>query len=143
MAERAMAGGAHLVDDTYNANPQSMRSALESLVRLTGDGRSVAILGDMGELGETSAAAHRQVGQLTAELGIDQLFVLGSYARRVAEGARAAGMEADRVHVEDGHAQVGESVQAFVQAGDWVLVEGSRAMQMERLVNILAAEEKN
>ncbi|MCS5637918.1 MAG: UDP-N-acetylmuramoyl-tripeptide--D-alanyl-D-alanine ligase [Myxococcota bacterium] len=143
MAERAMAGGAHLVDDTYNANPQSMRSALESLVRLTGDGRSVAILGDMGELGETSAAAHRQVGQLTAELGIDQLFVLGSHARRVAEGARAAGMEADRVHIEEGHTQLCESVQAFVRAGDWVLVKGSRAMQMERLVNILAAEEKN
>ena len=143
MATRSMPGGGHLVDDTYNANPQSMRSALETLARLKTAGRNIAILGDMGELGDASEKAHRQVGQLAAELGIDRLFLLGEKSRWVAEEALAGGMEAGNVQLENELEKIAESVRELVQTGDWVLVKGSRAMQMERLVNILAAEETN
>jgi UDP-N-acetylmuramoyl-tripeptide--D-alanyl-D-alanine ligase len=120
-----------------------MRSALETLARLKSAGRNIAILGDMGELGDASEKAHRQVGQLAAELRIDRLFLLGEKSRWVAEEALAGGMEAGNVHLGNELEKIAQSVRELVQAGDWVLVKGSRAMQMERLVNILAAEETN
>lgn len=143
MASLRLAVGGQLVDDTYNANPQSMRSALESLVRLEGDGRSIAVLGEMGELGASSHEAHREIGQLASELGIDRLFVLGENAQWIADGALEAGMSEGAVIVETEHEKITESIGRFLRAGDRVLVKGSRAMQMERIVENLAAEEKD
>jgi UDP-N-acetylmuramoyl-tripeptide--D-alanyl-D-alanine ligase len=143
MVKRTTLGGANLVDDTYNANPQSVQTALESLVNLKANGRSIAILGDMGELGDASERAHRQLGRLSAELGIDELFVLGEDARWIAEEALASGMAPGSVHVEKEHQAIGQSVEQIAGPGDWILVKGSRAMKMERLVEILASEEKN
>lgn len=143
MVGRTMPGGGRLIDDTYNANPQSMRSALENLVRLGADGRCLAVLGDMGELGDASEESHRTLGRLAAALGIHQLFLLGENAHWVAEDAVAGGMREDSIHVEKEQESIGRSVQKFTQLGDWVLVKGSRAMHMERLVEILASEENN
>ncbi|MCS5635610.1 MAG: UDP-N-acetylmuramoyl-tripeptide--D-alanyl-D-alanine ligase [Myxococcota bacterium] len=143
MAKRTTREGANLVDDTYNANPQSMQSALECLVDLKAKGRGIAILGDMGELGDTSEQAHRQLGRLSAQLGVDELFVLGENAQWIAEEALASGMAPGAVHVEKEHEAIGQSVQQLAGPGDWILVKGSRAMKMERLVEILASEEKN
>ena len=131
------------MDDTYNANPQSMQSALESLVGLKSKGRGIAVLGDMGELGDASEEAHRQLGRLSARLGVDELFILGENAAWVAEEALASGMASANVHVEKEHETIGQSIQELAGPGDWVLVKGSRAMKMERLVEILASEEKN
>lgn len=143
MATRPMVGGGHVIDDTYNANPQSMQSALETLTGLDGSGRKIAIVGSMGELGDASEEAHRRVGQLAGKLGVDELFAVGENAHLVAEEALAAGMKSGRVHIAETAEQVGESVLERVRAGDWVLVKGSRAMRMERLVARLAAEEIN
>jgi UDP-N-acetylmuramoyl-tripeptide--D-alanyl-D-alanine ligase len=143
MVGRAMPGGGHLVDDTYNANPQSMRSAMENLVRLGVDGRCMAILGDMGELGDASEESHRSLGRLAAQLGIDQLFLLGENARWVAEEALAGGMSQSAIQIDMERTTLAQSVLEVVQPGDWVLVKGSRAMHMERLVDILTAEERN
>jgi len=143
MAKRTTLGGANLVDDTYNANPQSMQSALESLVGLKSNGRGIAVLGDMGELGEASEEAHRQLGRLSARLGVDELFILGENAAWVAEEALASGMASANVHIEEEHETIGQSIQELAGPGDWVLIKGSRAMKMERLVEILASEEKN
>jgi UDP-N-acetylmuramyl pentapeptide synthase len=143
MDGRTMPGGGRLIDDTYNANPQSMRSALENLVRLGADGRCLAVLGDMSELGDSSEESHRRLGRLAAELGIHQLFLLGENAHWVAEDAAAGGMMEDSIHVEKEQESIGRSVQQFARLGDWVLIKGSRAMQMERLVEILATEENN
>ncbi len=143
MVGRKMAGGGHLVDDTYNANPQSMRSAMENLVRLGVDGRCIAILGDMGELGDASEESHRALGRLAAQLGIDQLFLLGENARWVAEEALAGGMSQSAIQIDMERTTLTQSVLEVVQPGDWVLVKGSRAMHMERLVDILTAEERN
>jgi UDP-N-acetylmuramoyl-tripeptide--D-alanyl-D-alanine ligase len=128
-----------LINDTYNANPQSMQVALESLAKLKGSSRGIAVLGDMGELGDAALAAHRSAGALVAELRLDHLFALGRFARPLAEAAVGAGMAAERVHVGDSHEQVAAALRDLLQGNDWVLVKGSRSMKMERVVDALAA----
>lgn len=138
MARHALPNGATLIDDTYNANPQSMRAALESVAQLKGNGRALAVLGDMGELGDAAAAAHRDLGRWSAELGIDLVFAQGPFAALVAEGAEAAGLSSSALHVSDDHEQTTTAIRAALRPGDWVLVKGSRAMKMERIVESLS-----
>lgn len=123
-----------LIDDTYNANPQSVEVALRSLARLRGRSRAIAVLGDMGELGERAAEAHRAAGALAAELGIDFLFALGEFAEEVVAGARDAGMDPACVYVGTDHQATGKAVSRVLQGDAWVLVKGSRSMRMERVV---------
>jgi UDP-N-acetylmuramoyl-tripeptide--D-alanyl-D-alanine ligase len=130
-----------VINDTYNANPQSMEVALRSLASLRGSSRGVAVLGDMGELGETADEAHRAAGRLVAELGLDLLFALGPRAEQTARGALDAGMAADRVHVGSDHDGLGASLRRVLRGNDWVLVKGSRSMKMERVVDALARED--
>ncbi len=127
-----------LINDTYNANPQSMEVALRSLADLKGASRGVAVLGDMGELGGSADAAHRGAGALVAELGLDYLFALGRFASEIADGATRAGMDPHRVHVGASHDETSQELQRILQGNDWVLVKGSRSMQMERVVEALA-----
>lgn len=127
-----------LINDTYNANPQSVAVALRSLAALKGSSRGLAVLGDMGELGEDALGAHRAVGALAAELGLDFLFALGRYAKEVAAGACASGMAAERVHVGADHEETSAAVSRVLQGNDWVLVKGSRSMRMERVVDAVA-----
>ena len=126
-----------VINDTYNANPQSMEVALRSLNQLKGESRGVAVLGDMGELGSSSAAAHRATGALVAELGLDFLFALGEFASDIADGATGAGMEPHRVRVSASHDETSKQLRQILQGNDWVLVKGSRSMQMERVVEAL------
>jgi UDP-N-acetylmuramoyl-tripeptide--D-alanyl-D-alanine ligase len=128
-----------LINDTYNANPQSMQVALESLAKLKGRSRAIAVLGDMGELGDSALEAHRATGKLVATLGLDHLFALGRYARPLADAAVDAGMSRERVHVEETHEAIAAAVCELLQGNDWVLVKGSRSMKMERVVEALAA----
>ncbi|MCZ6781798.1 MAG: UDP-N-acetylmuramoyl-tripeptide--D-alanyl-D-alanine ligase [Proteobacteria bacterium] len=141
MARIALAGDVTLIDDTYNANPQSLRAALETLARLKGDGRGLAVVGDMGELGDDTEEAHRQAGRAAAELGVDFLFALGERAPLVAEAAAAAGMDGGRARAVPDHAAASRAVRDLLRPRDWVLVKGSRAMQMERVVAALTSKE--
>jgi UDP-N-acetylmuramoyl-tripeptide--D-alanyl-D-alanine ligase len=143
MNQRALANEVSLIDDTYNANPQSMRTSLESLARLKGAGRSIAVLGDMGELGESAEQAHREIGRRAAELETDFLFTLGEHAEVVAEAAVAAGMPASRVRAATEHDDISQRVALLLQSRDWILVKGSRSMKMERVVDALTAEESH
>ena len=93
----------------------------------------------MGELGATGGDAHRQTGRLAARLGIDQLFALGELAEQIAEGARSAGMDPNRIHVGRDWQAMGEQVRARLEGCDRVLVKGSRAMRMERIVQQLVS----
>jgi UDP-N-acetylmuramoyl-tripeptide--D-alanyl-D-alanine ligase len=127
-----------VINDTYNANPQSMELALRSLASLRGTSRGFAVLGDMGELGDTADEAHRAAGRLVAELGLDFLFALGPRAELTARGALEAGMDPGRVRVGKDHEDVGSALRAVLRGNDWVLVKGSRAMRMERVVDALA-----
>jgi UDP-N-acetylmuramoyl-tripeptide--D-alanyl-D-alanine ligase len=126
-----------LINDTYNANPQSMEVALRSLAELKGESRGVAVLGDMGELGGSASQAHRATGALVAELGLDFLFTLGRFASETAGGASDAGMDPHRIHVGKSHDAMRLELRQILQGNDWVLVKGSRSMQMERVVDAL------
>jgi UDP-N-acetylmuramoyl-tripeptide--D-alanyl-D-alanine ligase len=140
LERRDLPGDAVLIDDSYNANPQSMEAALRGLVQAKGPGRGLAVLGEMGELGEFAERAHAEVGRLAAGLGIDLLFALGAHARGLTGAAIEAGMAPDRVWVGEDCADLGARVKALLRPGDWVLVKGSRAARMERVVEELGAE---
>jgi len=133
--------GITLIDDSYNANPDSMAQALESLRALANGARAIAVVGDMGELGDAADSAHRETGAQAARLGIDALFAFGERAPLVCEGAVAAGLAATAVAAVTSHADAAERVTALARAGDWVLIKGSRAMQMERVVRALDGSE--
>jgi UDP-N-acetylmuramoyl-tripeptide--D-alanyl-D-alanine ligase len=136
-------GGALLIDDTYNANPQSMEVALrliDELKRARG-GRALAVLGDMGELGASAAAAHAEVGALAARLGIDLLVAVGEHASRTARAALAAGLAPGAVAVARDHGDAALRIGSQLADGDCVLVKGSRAAHMETVVRALRGEE--
>jgi UDP-N-acetylmuramoyl-tripeptide--D-alanyl-D-alanine ligase len=140
LERRELSGGIALVDDTYNANPQSMEAALRLLAELKGAHRAVAIVGDMGELGNTAEAAHREVGRLAASLGIDILIALGARAQTITTGALDSGMDPTHVFVASDHADASKRACGFLRERDTVLVKGSRSMRMERVVEAIASE---
>jgi UDP-N-acetylmuramoyl-tripeptide--D-alanyl-D-alanine ligase len=140
MEPRPAADGVLVIDDSYNANPQSLGASLEALARLPGGRRAVAVLGDMAELGDAADAAHREAGRRAAELGVTLLFALGERAELVAGGALAAGMPRERVRSERDCAALCAALRAALRPGDRVLVKGSRSMRMERVANALAGE---
>ena len=129
--ELPLPGGGLLVNDCYNANPVSMRAALQLLADRADGRRRVAILGDMAELGPSGPRYHREVGAAAAELGVDVLVAIGPLARGYLEG----GVEARWAPtLEEGLAAVRE----VVEPGDCVLVKASRAMGLEAVVDALA-----
>lgn len=127
-------GGYTIVNDAYNANPDSMRAALATFGSLAVSGRRYAVLGDMGELGEFAPACHRGVGDYAATQPIDMLVCVGELSRHIAEGALAAGMDADKVVVVDAVADVLRELDAVLEAGDAVLVKASHFMELTRVV---------
>jgi UDP-N-acetylmuramoyl-tripeptide--D-alanyl-D-alanine ligase len=127
--------GVTLINDAYNANPSSVEAALRALRRFSG--RPVVVLGEMWELGDEARRAHRLIGERAAALGVQQLFLMGAQAETVAAGARAAGMQAQAIHVGSSHVEVAEAVVARWQPGDIVLVKGSRGVRMEEVVRLL------
>lgn len=142
MARVELGGGRVLIDDSYNANPQSTEAALRSLARWSEGGRALAVLGSMGELGDSADEAHRRMGRLAAELGVARLFSYGERAELLAAGAAEGGLASDHVMVGRSHEELTEAVASVLQEGDWVLVKGSRAMQMERVVEGLTRDAK-
>ncbi len=131
--------GVFLVDDCYNANPLSMRAALETLSALASasGGRPVAALGDMLELGPAEAEAHRELGAAAARAGLGWLAAFGPRSRAAAEAASAAGLgNGDAFHTEDLEA-LAAFVKGRLRPGDVLLVKASRGMKLERLVEAL------
>jgi UDP-N-acetylmuramoyl-tripeptide--D-alanyl-D-alanine ligase len=126
-----VADGVVLVNDAYNANPTSVASALYSCAAMaSGQGRFVAVLGYMAELGEIEVAEHRRIGALAASLAT-KLVVVGSRAEPIAVGAREAGMD-DVVLVS--HASAAVEAIGDLRPGDVLLVKGSRVAALEDLV---------
>lgn len=127
--------GVQVLDDSYNANADSMVAALQTLQELPCKGRRIAVLGDMAEQGIHSEAAHEEVGRRVAELGIGQLFAVGKMASVVARGAREAGMNRiiEFADVETAAA----AVKSFLKNGDLVLLKASRSMRLERVGELL------
>lgn len=123
--------GSWLIDDTYNASPAAMESALEAL-KETKAKRRVAVLGHMAELGRFSEEAHLQIGALAAE-SADLLFAVGERAAKIAEGAMMAGMNESRIRRMSDPVSAKSSVIAALQPGDLVLIKGSQSARMEKI----------
>ncbi|HET6420414.1 MAG TPA: UDP-N-acetylmuramoyl-tripeptide--D-alanyl-D-alanine ligase [Geobacteraceae bacterium] len=122
--------GITLIDDSYNANPGSMKAALETLRGLKGDRRGIAVLGDMLELGESSVSAHEEIGMLAASC-VEKIYVIGEMAEPVAKGALNAGLPPASVSIASDHEELLAQLLADLDNGDHVLVKGSRGMKME------------
>jgi UDP-N-acetylmuramyl pentapeptide synthase len=132
------AGGRVVLDDCYNANPDSMRAALRSVVASAGAGRAFAILGDMKEIATEPEALHREIGRFAGER-VAGLVALGSLADALVAGAREAGLPADRAVAAATPDDAAKTAAAWTSPGDWVLVKASRGMKLERAVDALVA----
>lgn len=132
------AGRLKIINDAYNANPASVKAALQTLVELAGERRTVALLGNMLELGPRTVSGHREVGETAARLGLDYLVTVGNLAAAAAEGAVSAGLAAQRVFHCDDNPRAIRVLEDLLQDGDVVLVKGSRGMKMEQIVQHLA-----
>ncbi|MEA5021086.1 MAG: UDP-N-acetylmuramoyl-tripeptide--D-alanyl-D-alanine ligase [Gordonibacter sp.] len=126
--------GFTVVNDAYNANPDSMRASLRTFRALEVPGRHIAVLGDMGELGDFAPACHEGVGQTAAALSLDLLVCVGNLAMHIADAAQAAGMEESRIVRAATIADVLGELDTCVEPGDAVLVKASRFMGLERVV---------
>ncbi|MGZ8919398.1 MAG: UDP-N-acetylmuramoyl-tripeptide--D-alanyl-D-alanine ligase [Limisphaerales bacterium] len=125
-----------VLDDAYNANADSMQAALETLKRFPCQGRRIAVLGDMGELGDTSVAAHEEVGRRAAANGVDFLVAVGNSSGIMASAARTAGLR-DVLNLAEVE-KVGPAVTEIVRPGDVVLVKASRSARLERVIDYLS-----
>lgn len=127
-----------IIDDTYNANPASMRAALESLAEFPGTGKRIAVLGEMLELGESTADLHQDLGYDAGRCGVTALFARGPHAAKVCEGALAGGVGA--ASVMDDYATIAARLLQIAEPGDAILFKGSRGMRMERVIDCLREE---
>lgn len=130
--------GVIVLNDAYNANPNSMKASL--LVLAQRPGRKVAVLGDMLELGEYAEDAHREIGQYAYKSGIDLIFAKGDYAPQVAEGAISAGATEEKVFTFRNNQELAKRLIQLIQPNDTILIKGSRGMKMEEVLHYL--EEK-
>ena len=134
-------GDVVVIDDTYNANPQSMENALRTLADLP-RARHIAVLGAMGELGKTASDAHVALGRLAAQLELHTVFAVGKGAAGIAAGALEKGMPPSSVFASDSCAEASAKLIEMLAAGDGVLVKGSRSARMERVVEALIEHQK-
>jgi len=135
-------GQSTVLNDVYNANPISMQASLQVLAERGGE-KTIAILGEMYELGESASEGHRQVGQTVASLGIKELITVGPLAREIAWEAKNNGFPESRLHCCDNCEQAAAKAQTLIEKygpGTWLLVKGSRGMKMERISQQLAVK---
>lgn len=131
LQSKAASCGARVMDDTYNANPDSTKAALDVLRQYGHDGRMLFVMGDMGELGEDAEQMHQEIGRYAKASGVAQLFALGSWTQSTVQAFGAGAQHFESVD------DLLQALQSAMTAQDVVLVKGSRFMQMERVVNRL------
>ena len=123
-----------VIDDSYNASPDSAKSGLSVLAQLQNKGRNIAVLADMLELGEYSVQAHRQLGETAARMGVDLLVSVGERARAIADGAASEGIPVRKCQTNQ---EAIDYLKGHLQVGDAVLVKGSRGMHTDEIVKAL------
>ncbi|MDO4619058.1 MAG: UDP-N-acetylmuramoyl-tripeptide--D-alanyl-D-alanine ligase [Lachnospiraceae bacterium] len=126
--------GVTVIDDCYNANPMSMKASVGILKEA--EGRRIAILGDMGELGKTEAALHREVGEAVGTMGIERFVLVGSLVKNLADGIAAVSPETEVLQFDELETAL-EKLPELVQEGDTVLVKASHFMHFEKIVEKL------
>ena len=127
-------GGFSVINDAYNANPDSMRASLATFSAMSVPGRKVAVLGDMGELGTFAKACHHGIGQYLATLALDRVICVGDLAQEIAEGALEAGADERKIVRANSLSEVLGDLDSWVESGDAVLVKASHFMGLERVV---------
>jgi UDP-N-acetylmuramoyl-tripeptide--D-alanyl-D-alanine ligase len=133
--ELPLPGGGLLINDAYNANPDSMRAALAHLAATAGDRRRVAVLGDMAELGPGAPAFHEEIGREVVRHGVEALLAVGELARGYLDGASGVPVTSWAPDAAAAAAEAGR----VVQPGDCVLVKASRVVGLEQVAEALAA----
>lgn len=127
--------GVKILNDSYNANPESTRAAIQALAEAAGkDSRKIAVLGDMLELGEKSEWGHRKVGSAAYDAGVHLLAVVGEKAEFIGKGAQEAGMSPGQIFYFQTAREAASLLKENIKTGDVVLVKGSRGMKMEDFV---------
>lgn len=126
--------GVKVINDTYNASPNSMKSALEVLRDTIGD-RKIAVLSDMLEMGDFAEEGHALVGEYAAKSGIDILITVGDYSRYIARRAKERGMDLSSVYHFESKREAAQLLDGLLKKGDVVLLKGSRGMRMEELAS--------
>lgn len=134
--------GTLIIDDTYNSSPKAAQGALDVLSSFEIDehARRIAVLGDMRELGEISEREHKAIGVYAAEKNIDMLICVGDFAELFAAGARDAGLDESRIFVFNDAQSAGFFLQNELATGDVVLVKGSQAVRLEKIVKEVMAD---
>ncbi|MFC9536467.1 UDP-N-acetylmuramoyl-tripeptide--D-alanyl-D-alanine ligase [Streptomyces sp. NPDC056975] len=134
------ADGVTIINDAFNANSESMRAGLETLTSVAGDRRTVAVLGEMKELGDTAKSAHADVGRLVGELGIDVLVTVGTTDEMTALADAARPASPLRIESADDPDVLLPLLNRLLKSGDVVLVKASKSVGLEKFANILHAE---
>jgi UDP-N-acetylmuramoyl-tripeptide--D-alanyl-D-alanine ligase len=123
-----------VVNDAYNASPMSMSAAIETLVEVA-EGRKVAVLGDMLELGSIAVVAHEKMGDKLAQSHVDIVITVGELAANIAKRASICGI--DKVVACSNHEEAQEVLNKLLEPGDTILIKGSRGMKMETIIKML------
>ncbi len=134
-----LASSVELVDDSYNSNPRALASALKSLASLPAQ-RKIAVLGDMLELGEKEIEFHIEAGEEVVAQGWDVLITVGRLSFRLAESARAAGLDPGHIFSFASSEEAAAKIISLIQAGDLILVKGSRGMKMDLIVDRIKSD---
>ncbi len=130
--------GVQFLDDSYNANPDSMKAALQTLVELDADGKKIAVLGEMRELGEETQRGHEEVGEAAAAFGIDHLIGIGQMGAIISGAAKKAGLE--KSSVVGSTSEAAELLLEMAAPGDLILIKGSRLARMEDVIEAFAKQ---
>lgn len=126
-----------IIKDCYNANPTSMKSGLEVLSLRENEGRKVACLGDMMELGTISEKAHYDIGRLVPQYNVDCLITVGERAKLIAKGAAEAGMDSANIFSFDSNGELCEKLYDILKDGDVMLLKASRSMRLEEIAEFM------
>ncbi len=132
------AGNIQIINDVYNANPTSMKNALMTLNEFPVNGRKIAVLGDMAELGQVSEAEHIRIGQLVKELNLDGFWSYGPLMQYAFHESQRVGFT--NTHHFENHKDLTEHLLSNIQKGDVILIKGSRSSRMETVVSLLESD---
>ena len=128
--------GFKIINDTYNANPTSMRAALNTLVEVATKNK-IAVLGNMLELGSIANQEHNKLGHLVADKEIDYLITIGNLGLEIAKGAKQAGMNENQIFSYQKNEPAIEKILRLITSGDTILIKASRGMRLEQVSQAL------
>jgi UDP-N-acetylmuramoyl-tripeptide--D-alanyl-D-alanine ligase len=131
------ADGVVVVNDAYNANPESMAAGLKAARWIARDRRLAAVLGHMAELGPIAAEQHERLGELVVRVGVERLITVGAQAQDIARAAVREGQRPEDVRTVGDAAAAADEVRSWARAGDVVLIKGSRVVGLERVAEAL------